>query len=184
MPTPQAPAAFAGATPEDARHPAELDEDYYKRFEQPVNKGSEKLNSFANAVDALLDAAILPKKPLESTGRTSARAGDSGRSSELPAVPKTIEVKTEPAGNEVAAKQSGKGHLDPKRFEEPVNKGNLHSSRFDAEVNRALRPVSETSLPSMEAPGKSRGDSNGSRTPSSNGERPRTSKALRAPKNA
>lgn len=40
------------------------DPDFIKRFNEPVNKaGAEALNPFANAVESLLDAAILPQRP-------------------------------------------------------------------------------------------------------------------------
>jgi serine/threonine-protein kinase len=34
-----------------------------KRFEEPVNRGSEKINTFANAIDTLLDSAMIKPAP-------------------------------------------------------------------------------------------------------------------------
>lgn len=184
-------AAAAAARQAAGADPNDENSEYYQRFEQPVNKGNESVSSFANAVGALLDAAILPKKP----GDTGHRVPSHTKSSESPVLqnkaegrpgeaakadakadpkqdikpetkpeakappkpePKAPDAKPvskpemkkpEPAS---ATQSASRPAFDPKRFDEPVNRGSLGETRFDAEVNRALRPVSEHSLPALD----------------------------------
>lgn len=87
------------------------------RFEQPVNKSSEPLNPFAQAIDGLLDAAIMPK-----TQEDVRRSANKLKKMDAP------ENETEDP-------------LDPNRFEMPINsRASFDPSRFENPINRESLP--------------------------------------------
>ncbi|HEY9776042.1 MAG TPA: protein kinase [Planktothrix sp.] len=159
----------------------------FKRFNEPINKATDSHNPFANAVESMLDAAILPQRPLDKeppatfakvqppAAEKFAKSSDllNAFAQEAPVEPPPAQSAFDPQRFAAAANSAGealaKGEdeaaraaaearaevlaraaqlksgnspvFDPKRFEEPVNKGGLAASRFDAEVNKALEPV-------------------------------------------
>ncbi|HEY9731335.1 MAG TPA: protein kinase [Drouetiella sp.] len=86
------------------------------RFDQPVNKSSEPLNPFAQAIDGLLDAAIM-KETQEDVRRSANKL-------------KRMEA---PAGTP--------DPLDPARFEQPINtRASFDPARFENPINREALP--------------------------------------------
>jgi hypothetical protein len=140
QPPAQSPTQEMGTPPGPPQAEDTHSEEYYKRFEEPIHKGTEALSSFANAVGALFDSAILPKKTAEKVAPDHTPLI---KSNENPVYQKPEpKAPVEPPNVPSAPKTT----FDPKRFEEPINRGSLGATRFDAEVNRALRPVSEHKL--------------------------------------
>ncbi len=80
------------------------------RFDHPVNKQEETLNPFAQAIDGLLDAAIMPKTT-EDVRRSASKL-----------------KKMEPPAPEGTTPDP----MDPDRFEHPINRASFDPSRFDA----------------------------------------------------
>ncbi|MBS1953876.1 MAG: protein kinase [Cyanobacteria bacterium SZAS-4] len=87
------------------------------RFEQPVNKSSEPLNPFAQAIDGLLDAAIMPK-----TQEDVRRSANKLKKMDAP-------------------ESEAVDPLDPNRFEMPINsRASFDPSRFENPINRESLP--------------------------------------------
>jgi serine/threonine-protein kinase len=84
------------------------------RFDHPVNRQEETLNPFAQAIDGLLDAAIMPKTT-EDVRRSASRL----KKMESP-----------------AAEGSIPDPMDPDRFEHPINRASFDPSRYDAPVKK------------------------------------------------
>jgi hypothetical protein len=107
------PEAKQETTASSERQPLDL-----SRFDQPVNKQEETLNPFAQAIDGLLDAAIMPK-----TQEDVRRSASKLKRMELP-------EGTPP------------DPMDPDRFEHPINRSSFDPSRFENPIKR--EPASET----------------------------------------
>ncbi len=122
------PAAAQSETTSSERAPMDL-----SRFEQPVNKSSEPLNPFAQAIDGLLDAAIMPKTQ-EDVRRSANKLKkmDAPESDDVdPSDPDRFEMPI-----------NSRASFDPSRFENPIKKESLPASaaenndRYEQPVNK------------------------------------------------
>ncbi|CAN5700771.1 hypothetical protein BH10CYA1_BH10CYA1_05400 [soil metagenome] len=103
------------------------------RFEQPVNKSSEPMNPFAQAIDGLLDAAIMPKTQ-EDVRRSASKLKKMDlpeSDSENPSDPNRFEMPI-----------NSRASFDPSRFENPIKKEALpetasqNNARYEQPVNK------------------------------------------------
>jgi len=105
------------------------------RFEQPVNRPAESLNPFAQAIDGLLDAAIMPK-----TQEDVRRSANKLKQMEAP--PGNAPDPLDPSRFELPI--NSRASFDPSRFENPINREALadaaaaDNSRFDQPVNKGF----------------------------------------------
>ncbi len=114
MPIPPTPVQPAASAETSSSERAAMD---LSRFDQPVNKSSEPLNPFAQAIDGLLDAAIM-KETQEDVRRSANKL-------------KRMEAPTGGTPDP----------LDPARFEQPINtRASFDPARFENPINREALP--------------------------------------------